>query len=223
MSQGFSKYLAEFLGTLLIVATVVGAGHMTGQLNSDPTVGLVMIALAVGFVLFGAISMLRPISGAHFNPAVTLVFALRGQTDFKIAIGYVIAQFLGAFSGAVIANTMYGFAPVMQGQAERLTSGAFLGEVIATSGLVLLILLLVHFNNGALIAGAVGMWVAAGHFFTSSTSFANPAVTFGRAFTDAVSGIDMGSVPGFMAAQILGALLALVLYFTLIRKQAKNV
>ena len=223
MSQGFSKYLAEFLGTLLIVATVVGAGHMTGQLNSDPTVGLVMIALAVGFVLFGAISMLRPISGAHFNPAVTLVFALRGQIDFKIAISYVIAQFLGAFSGAVIANTMYGFAPVMQGQAERLTSGAFLGEVIATSGLVLLILLLVHFNNGALIAGAVGMWVAAGHFFTSSTSFANPAVTFGRAFTDAVSGIDMGSVPGFMAAQILGALLALALYFTLIRKQVKNV
>jgi len=223
MNQGFSKYLAEFLGTLLIVATVVGAGHMTGQLNSDPTVGLVMIALAVGFVLFGAISMLRPISGAHFNPAVTLVFALRGQIDFKIAISYVIAQFLGAFSGAVIANTMYGFAPVMQGQAERLTSGAFLGEVIATSGLVLLILLLVHFNNGALIAGAVGMWVAAGHFFTSSTSFANPAVTFGRAFTDAVSGIDMGSVPGFMAAQILGALLALALYFTLIRKQVKNV
>jgi len=118
MNQGFSKYLAEFLGTLLIVATVVGAGHMTGQLNSDPTVGLVMIALAVGFVLFGAISMLRPISGAHFNPAVTLVFALRGQIDFKIAISYVIAQFLGAFSGAVIANTMYGFAPVMQGQAE---------------------------------------------------------------------------------------------------------
>ncbi|MDG2497101.1 MAG: aquaporin [Aquiluna sp.] len=223
MNSILSKYFSEYLGTLLIVATVVGAGHMTGQLNSDPTVGLVMIALAVGFVLFGAISMLRPISGAHFNPVVTMVFALQKQIDVKTSFVFVIAQFLGAFSGAVIANTMYGFAPVLEGQAERLTAGAFLGEVIATSGLVLIILLLVHFNNGALIAGAVGMWVAAGHFFTSSTSFANPAVTFGRAFTDAVSGIHIGSVPGFMAAQILGALLALSLYFILTRKQVQNV
>ncbi len=223
MSSNPAKFLAEFLGTFLIVCTVVGAGHMATQLEADPTIGLVMISLAVGFVLFVAISMLLPISGAHFNPAVTIVLALKNRMDSKVAVTFIVMQILGAFAGAVAANLMFEKAAVGQGVVERIGAGSFLGEVIATGGLMLLILLLVQFEKLAVIPAAVGAWVAAGHFFTSSTSFSNPAVTFGRSFSDGITGIHTGSVPGFVAAQFIGAAVAFLLFVLLTRKQKTNV
>lgn len=213
------RLFAEFLGTAGIVTAVSGAGFMAADLGADSTVGLVMIALAVGAVLFGGISILAPISGAHFNPAVTIVLGLLKKISAKDGFAYVVAQLLGGFSGAVAANLMFGSAWVSANSTARATGGNLLGEVIATFGLVLLVLLLIQHNQTNLIAAGVGTWIIAGHFFTSSTSFANPAVTFGRAFTDAITGIEMASVLPFVGVQVLGGLLALAVFKLLITKE----
>jgi glycerol uptake facilitator-like aquaporin len=213
------RLFAEFLGTAGIVTAVSGAGFMAADLGADSTVGLVMIALAVGAVLFGGISILAPISGAHFNPAVTIVLGLLKKTSAKDGFAYVVAQLIGGFSGAVAANLMFGSAWVSANSTARATGGNLLGEVIATFGLVLLVLLLIHHNQTNLIAAGVGTWILAAHFFTSSTSFANPAVTFGRAFTDAITGIEMSSVLPFVGVQVLGGLLALAVFKLLNTKE----
>ncbi len=213
------RLFAEFLGTAGIVTAVSGAGFMAADLGADSTVGLVMIALAVGAVLFGGISILAPISGAHFNPAVTIVLGLLKKISAKDGFAYVVAQLLGGFSGAVAANLMFGSAWVSANSTARATGGNLLGEVIATFGLVLLVLLLIQHNQTNLIAAGVGTWIIAGHFFTSSTSFANPAVTFGRAFTDAITGIEMSSVLPFVGVQVLGGLLALAVFKLLNTKE----
>ena len=213
------RLFAEFLGTAGIVTAVSGAGFMAADLGADSTVGLVMIALAVGAVLFGGISILAPISGAHFNPAVTIVLGLLKKTSAKDGFAYVVAQLIGGFSGAVAANLMFGSAWVSANSTARATGGNLLGEVIATFGLVLLVLLLIQHNQTNLIAAGVGTWIIAGHFFTSSTSFANPAVTFGRAFTDAITGIEMSSVLPFVGVQVLGGLLALAVFKLLNTKE----
>jgi glycerol uptake facilitator-like aquaporin len=198
------------LGTLLIVATVLGAGHMVADLDSGPALGLLMIAAAVGAVLFGAISALGPISGAHFNPLVTLAFRfLRlGEAPYY----FLVAQFLGALSGALIANLMFELPALSLEGTERIGAGIFLGELLASFGLVVLILLLIQSGKESLIAGSVALWIVAGHIFTSSTSFANPAVTFGRMLSDAPSSISLGSVPLYFLAQLLGAVLAVLVY-----------
>ena len=203
------RLLAEFIGTAGIVATVTGAGHMATSLGADSTVGLMMIAFAVGAVLFGAITMLGPISGAHFNPAVTIVMGLKKRISATEGSIYISVQILGGIGGAIIANLMFDKSWVSANTTVRAVSGGLLGEVVATYGLVLLILLLAHHNLGSLIGAGVGTWIIAGHFFTSSTSFANPAVTIGRAFTDAITGIELASVAPFIGMQLVGALLAL--------------
>jgi glycerol uptake facilitator-like aquaporin len=206
------KLFAEFLGTAGIVATVVGTGHMAKALEADATVGLVLMALAVGAVLFGAISMLMPISGAHFNPAVTIIMGLEKRIGFKDGSLYISAQIVGAISGAATSNLMFNQAIFSSNGGARANAGSMLGEVVATFGLVLLILLFVRQNQLALIAPGVALWIIAGHFFTSSTSFANPAVTIGRTFTDTLTGIDLPSAVSFIPMQILGALLALAVF-----------
>jgi glycerol uptake facilitator-like aquaporin len=206
------KLFAEFLGTAGIVATVVGTGHMVEALDSDSTVGLILMALAVGAVLFGAISMLMPISGAHFNPAVTIIMGLERQISFKDGTGYIAAQILGAISGAGVGNLMFNQAVFSSNGGARANAGSMLGEVIATFGLVLLILLFVRQGKFNLIAPGVALWIIAGHFFTSSTSFANPAVTIGRSFTDTLTGIDLPSVASFIPMQLAGALVALLVF-----------
>lgn len=213
------KLLAEFLGTAGIVTAVTGAGFMAGDLGADSTVGLMMIAIAVGAVLFGAISILGPISGAHFNPAVTVVLGLLKRISVRDGFAYVSVQLLGAFAGAIAANLMFGSAWVSANSTVRATGGNLLGEVIATFGLVLLVLLLIEHNQTQLIAAGVATWIVAGHFFTSSTSFANPAVTFGRGFTEAITGIEMASVLPFVGVQVLGGLLALTIFKLLITKE----
>ena len=205
-------YAAEFLGTAGIVTAVTGAGFMVSNLGADGIVGLMVIAITVGAVLFGAISVLGPVSGAHLNPAVTLVMGLQKKISVMDSIGYVFFQILGGISGAVVANLMFDSAWASTNDTVRAVGGSLLGEVVATFGLVFLVLMLIHYNQAQLIAAGVGTWVLAGHFFTSSTSFANPAVTVGRAFTDAITGIEWGSVLPFAAMQLLGGLLALAAY-----------
>lgn len=212
------KLLAEFLGTALIVSGVIGAGFMTLFLDAGFPLGLTMIALTVAAVLFVSISIFAPISGAHFNPAVTMAFLVRKNIGPREALGYLGAQLFGGVFGAVIANLMFGASWISVSKADRFSSGTFLGEVVATWGLVLLILLLVHFEKANLVAASVAAWIFAGHIFTSSTSFANPAVTLGRVFSDAPSGISPDSALWFVIAQLIGAAVALLTFVPLIKK-----
>ena len=213
-----AKLLAEFLGTALIVSGVVGAGFMTATLQSGYPLGLTMIAATVAAILFVAISIFGPISGAHFNPVVTLGFLVRKAIASGESGAYIVAQVLGAAVGAVIANLMFGSAWLEVSKIERFSLPTFLGEVVATWGLVLLILLLVHFEKANLVAASVAAWIFAGHIFTSSTSFANPAVTLGRIFTEAPSGIAPDSALWFVLAQLIGMAIALITFAPLTKK-----
>jgi glycerol uptake facilitator-like aquaporin len=200
---------AEFLGTAGIVAVVLGTSHMAGQMAAVPSVDLVMNALATAGALFVLISLFASVSGSHFNPVVTLVFWLRKEIAIADAASYVVAQIAGAISGALLANLMFGEAVFTQSQNIRSGLGIHVAEVVASFGLVLVILLLGQQSKSNLIPVAVPLWILAGYFFTSSTSFANPAVTIGRGFSDAASSIAWESVPMFIVTQVLGALLAL--------------
>ena len=214
-----AKLLAEFLGTAMIVAGVIGAGFMTATLDSGYPLGLTMIAATVAALLFVATSILGPISGAHFNPAVTIAFLVRSGITPSSAAGYILSQLAGAVSGAVIANLMFGSAWIEVSEIARFSMATFLGEVVATWGLVLLILLLVKFERTQLVAASVAAWIFAGHIFTSSTSFANPAVTVGRIFSEAPSAISPDSALWFVLAQLLGMAIALLTLIPLIKKE----
>lgn len=201
---------AEFLGTGLLVAIVVGSGIAAQKLSPDD-VGLQLLqnSLATALGLAVLILALGPVSGAHFNPLVSAVDALLGRRDptglsgreLAVLVG---AQLLGGIGGAVLANAMFE-VPTAIATTERVTAGHLLGEVVATAGLVLVILSLARTNRGPLAAAAVGAYIGAAYWFTSSTSFANPAVTLGRVFTDTFAGIAPTSVLPFIAAQLVGA------------------
>lgn len=207
----FQRVLAEFLGVAGIVAVVLGTSHMADALDADATVGLLINALATGAVLFVLISLFAPVSGAHFNPIVTFVSLLKKAIGFGEALAFVIAQVLGGFAGAVFANLMFTDAAIAVSSNQRAGLGIYLGEVVASFGLVLVILVLLQNQRSSLIPVAVPAWIIAGYFFTASTSFANPAVTLGRAFADTGSSIAWGSVPMFILMQFLGAVLALAI------------
>ncbi len=214
-----AKFLAELLGTLSIVAAVIGAGFMVTNLKVNPGLDLFMIASAVGAVLFVSISTLARISGAHFNPIVTLAFWIRKELSTSEAATYLAAQFTGAVLGALLANLMFDQAFAIS-EVDRFSSGAMVGEGVASAGLVLLIMLLVSFDKSSLIAGSVALWIFAGHIFTSSTAFANPAVTVGRIFSSAPSSISIESAVYFVLAQLVGLALALII-FSQLRKVTK--
>lgn len=204
----WQRLSAELVGTAGIVAVVLGASHMAAKLEAAPAIDLILNALATAGALFVLISVFSSISGAHFNPVVTLALLVRKELSAAVALGYVLVQVAGAVLGAVLANLMFTDHAIAASYIERSGAGVFLGEVIASFGLVLLILLLSQQSKNNMIPVAVPLWILAGYFFTASTSFANPAVTVGRAFSDAGSSIAWGSVPMFIATQILGALLA---------------
>ena len=203
------KLLAEYLGTTLLVAIVVGSGIMATDLTKDVGLQLLINTIATVFGLGVLILILAPISGAHFNPVVTMVDLIQGKSSALQLIQYVFAQVVGAISGALLANVMFDRAIIETATKLRAGSNLYLAEVVATAGLILVINLLVVQKNLTMIPVAVAVWIGSAYFFTSSTSFANPAVTVGRTFSDSFAGIAPSSAPAFIAAQILGALIGL--------------
>jgi glycerol uptake facilitator-like aquaporin len=196
---------AEFLGAMILVAAVVGSGIMATTLSDDVGVQLLMNMLATVLVLGLLIWTLGPISGAHFNPAVTLVALARREMPMAEGVAYLPAQIGGAITGTMVANLMFALPAVEISTTQRTGINLLLGEVVATAGLLWIIGALTRTGNGRLGPALVPAWIGAAYFFTSSTSFANPAVTIGRAFTDTFAGIAPASVPAFIAAQLVGA------------------
>ena len=203
------KHLAEYLGTTLLVAIVVGSGIMATDLTMDVGLQLLINTIATVFGLAVLILILAPISGAHFNPVVTLVDLIQGKSSVLQLIQYAFAQVLGAISGALLANAMFDHAIIESATKVRTGSNLYLAEIVATAGLILVINLLVIQKNLTVIPAAVAAWIGSAYFFTSSTSFANPAVTIGRTFSDSFAGIAPSSAPAFIASQILGSLIGL--------------
>ncbi|WP_216648739.1 MIP/aquaporin family protein [Agromyces agglutinans] len=211
------RLVAEFLGTGLLVAIVVGSGIAASQLSPED-IGLQLLenSLATTLGLAVLIAVLAPVSGAHFNPVVSLadwwLGRRSGQPGFAVrdVTPYAGAQVLGAIAGALLANAMFDVSTAIA-TTERATPSTLLAEVVATAGLVLVIFALVRSGNTRIIPAAVGAYIGAAYWFTSSTSFANPAVTIGRVFSDTFAGISPTSVLPFVGAQIVGAVLGIVL------------
>jgi glycerol uptake facilitator-like aquaporin len=207
-----NKLVSEFLGTCLLVCIVVGSGIMATNLSPDIGVQLLINAVSTVFGLRVLIQLLMPISGAHFNPVVTLVNLIQKNVSISTFIKFSIVQTAGAITGAILANAMFNLALFETSTKIRSGSNLYLGEVIATAGLILVINLLVSQEKTALIPVMVASWIGSAYFFTSSTSFANPAVTVGRIFSESFAGIAPSSVLQFIAAQIIGALLGLGIF-----------
>ena len=205
--------LAEFVGTGALVTAVVGSGAMAQRLSpNDVGLQLFQNAVATGAALYVLIVVFAPLSGAQFNPIVTGVdVSLSPQRSLADAGGYVLVQTLGAVLGAVVANAMFDLPILGPSAHDRLHATLLFGEVVATAGLVTVIFGLVRAGRAALVAPAVAAYITAAYFFTSSTSFANPAVTVGRMFTDSFAGIAPSSVMPFIGAQVLGGLLGYAL------------
>lgn len=205
------RLVAEFMGAGLLVAVVVGSGIMATRLSPDVGVQLLANSFATALGLGVLILVLGPVSGAHFNPVVSAVDAIvgRGLRPFELT-GYVGAQIVGGIGGALLANAMFGLPPAVS-TTDRVDAGTLLAEVVATAGLLLVILGLSRTGRPAAIAAGVGTYIGAAYWFTSSTSFANPAVTIGRIFSDTFSGIAPLSALAFVAAQLAGGAVGAVL------------
>lgn len=216
MTGMLRRGLAEFLGTGLLVAVVVGSGIAAQRLSTDPGLQLLENSIATALGLGVLIVLLAPVSRAHFNPVVSLADSLLGSRDgtglpARELVVYLPAQIVGGIGGAVLANAMLATTTAISSTA-RATPATFLAEIVATAGLVLVILGLSRAGSSApVIATAVGSYIGAAYWFTSSTSFANPAVTIGRVFTDTFAGVAPDSVLPFLAAQLIGAAVAIVL------------
>jgi arsenate reductase len=215
------RLLAEFVGSALLVTVVVGSGIAAAQL-SPHDVGLQLLenSTATVFGLGVLILLFGPISGAHFNPVVTAsdwLLGRRAGTGITAgdAAAYTVAQIAGAVCGSWLANLMFDRQVFEIATKDRITTGHLVGEVVATAGLIALIFALARTGRAGMSAAAVGAYIGAAYWFTSSTSFANPAVTVGRIFSDSFAGIAPGSAPGFIAAQIVGALIGLALIVAL--------
>ncbi|MEQ9636979.1 MAG: MIP/aquaporin family protein [Devosia marina] len=221
MTDRLRSLAAESLGTGILVATVVGSGIMAQRLTDDIALALLGNTIATGAILVVLIGVLGPISGAHFNPAVTLVMALRRQLSAADAGLYVLAQICGAMLGTLLAHLMFDLPLVSAYADPRNGPSQWLSEAVATFGLVLTILVSLRYAPEH-IAMRVGLYITAAYWFTASTSYANPAVTIGRALTASFAGIGPADVPGFIIAQILGGLLALALSAWLLRTQMER-
>ncbi len=207
-----ARLTAEAVGTALLVATVVGSGIMAQRLSPDD-VGLQLLENAAATVgaLIALILALGPVSGAHFNPVVSLVTRLFGGLSTRDTILYSLVQIAGGCIGAMIANVMFELDVVNLSTKDRSSGALWFSEVIATIGLVLIIFCIVRSGRASAVPYAVGVWIGGAYWFTSSTSFANPAVDFARSLSDSFAGIKPSSIPGFLIAQIVGGLLAFVL------------
>lgn len=216
------RLVAEALGTALLVATVVGSGIMAESLTRDVALALLGNTLATGAILVVLIAILGPISGAHFNPAVTLVFALRRELSPREALSYILAQVAGGIAGTVVAHAMFAM-PLLEASLKIRTGGAqWLAEGVAAFGLVATILAGIRFDRAS-VPWLVGLYIVAAYWFTSSTSFANPAVAIARSMTNSFSGIRALDLPGFIAAELGGAVVALLLMNWLLQAGGEGV
>jgi glycerol uptake facilitator-like aquaporin len=206
------RLLAEFLGSAFLAAAVIGSGIAAANLSPDDT-GLQLFenAAATAAGLFTIILMFGPVSGGHFNPVVSLVDAAFGGLGWRQAGAYIPAQVAGCIGGAVLANAMFALTAISISTKHRASEAHLLAEVVATVGLLLVIFSLARTSRGPMAPAAVGAYIGAAYFFTSSTSFANPAITVGRMFSDTFAGIAPASVPGFVVAQLVGGVVALAL------------
>jgi len=213
------RLVAEALGTTLLVGTVVGSGIMADQLTDDVALALLGNTLPTGAILVVLITILGPISGAHFNPAVSLAFWLRRDIALPIAMAYIAVQIIGGILGSVIAHAMFDLPLLQASTTQRTGAAQWFSEIVATFGLVGVILAGIRFKGDA-VAWLVGLYITAAYWFTASTSFANPAVTIGRAFSDTFAGIHPADVLPFIAAQLIGATLAVALFGWLLMSQS---
>ena len=204
------RLFAEFLGSAFLAATVIGSGIAAAQLSPGDT-GLQLFenAAATAAGLFTFILMFGPVSGAHFNPVVSLVDAAFGGLRWRHAFAYIPAQVAGCIAGAIAANAMFDLAAISISTTHRASPSHLFAEVIATLGLLLVIFSLARSRRGSLAPAAVGAYIGAAYFFTSSTSFANPAIDIGRMFSDTFAGIAPASVPAFVLFQLIGGAVAI--------------
>lgn len=211
------RVVAESLGTAFLVTTVVGSGIMAERLaGGNMAVALLGNAVAVAGILIALIFTFGPISGAHFNPAVTVCDAWQKGISWRDCFAYIPAQILGGCIGAVVANAMFGLPPISLSTNLRSGPGQWLGEFIATFGLLAVIWGCTRQRRPSVVPFAVAAYITAGCWFTSSTSFANPAVTIARGLSDSFAGIRPADVPGFIVAQLLGAAVATALFAWLV-------
>ena len=202
------KLAAEFIGTAMLLATVIGSGVM-GEMLSGGNVAIALLGntIPTGAILYVLITMLGPVSGAHFNPAVTFAFRLRGEISNADAFAYVAVQVAGAVAGVWLAHLMFDLPVLQASEKLRASPGQWVSEVVATFGLVFAILVTLKSRADA-VAMVVGLYITAAYWFTASTSFANPAVTFARAWSDTFAGIYPAHMPAFIGCQLVGAAIA---------------
>lgn len=211
MRSGARALAAEFFGTAALLAAVVGSGIMAERMSpTNAGVALLANALATGFALYVLITMLGPVSRAHFNPVVTLAAVLNREFPAALALGYVVAQWCGAIAGVWLAHLMFDLDVLQTSAHQRTGVGQWISEIVATTGLLVTIGGFTRYASTQ-VAAAVGAYIAAAYWFTASTSFANPAVTTARALTDTFAGIRPADAPGFIAAQLVGMVVGLVL------------
>ena len=213
------RLAAEGLGTALLVATVVGSGIMAESLTRDTALALLGNTLPTGAILVVLITILGPISGAHFNPAVSLIFALKRGLSGRDALLYAAAQIIGGIAGTMLAHGMFGLSMLDLSMKARTGGAQWLAEGVATFGLITTIIAGLSFARTS-IPWLVGLYITAAYWFTASTSFANPAVAIARSLTNTFSGIRPQDLPGFIAAEFSGAMLALLMTSWLLREAA---
>jgi glycerol uptake facilitator-like aquaporin len=217
MYSSGQRYFAEFIGTAFLLATVIGSGIMAENLSGgNVAIALLGNTIPTGAILVILITMLGPISGAHFNPAVTLVFAIKKDISAKNSLIYFACQITGGLAGAMIAHAMFDLDLLQTSEKLRTGSAQWISEWVATFGLVFTILATLRAKQEA-VAMAVGLYITAAYWFTASTSFANPAVTVARSFTNTFSGISPEHVSGFIIAQLIGAISALAVCHFILR------
>jgi glycerol uptake facilitator-like aquaporin len=205
------RWLAEVLGTALITVTVVGSAFMAANLTDDQALQLLINALATAMVLLVAIFLLTPVSGAHFNPVVTIIFLVTKKIKGNEAVSYIAAQVLGGALGTILANLMFTSKAFVLSEINRASANNYLGELIATTILILIILLSIAQGRGSAIPYLVPAWIGSAYFSTVSTSFANPAVTLARFLSANGAGINLASALAFIAVQFIGGFFALAL------------
>lgn len=216
------KIIAEFIGTATLACVVVGSGIMAQDLSQDVGIQLLINAAATGAILWLLITLFAPISGAHFNPVVTGLAYFRKDLKLYATVKIILAQSLGAISGTILANILFSHPAIDISSKNRDGGNLMLSEVLATAGLIFVVYQLSTIKNGRYIPAGVALWIFSAYFFSSSTSFANPAIAIGRIFSDSFAGIAPHSALIFIPFQILGAILGYALFRYLNKKEARK-